>query len=258
MELKHKTNVTNRVASGPLVDLLLQLKVISVLLGRSQLMFNNTITVVLRLLLEDKDAKATAPVNGSADQLLPMLSQLVVLMEKLHGVLTLAHTIAHFHHQLSSLTHSAIHRTLELLPHQCGKNASVRVNMIAHPTVLSPTVLPNIQLLDSVLLQECTQILLSWPNVVLLTTIPVLAPLTQSANGILESNSVQINTLIFTPLLLAQHSLDKTSAIHQPLNLGNNLLHNASITKMLQAVDMPNVSGPMVENSFHQREISAK
>jgi hypothetical protein len=82
-------------------------------------------------------------------------------MEMLYGVLTLAHTLAQLLHQPSLLIHSAIHKTLELLPLQCGKNASVRNNLSAHPTALTPTELLNIQLLDSALLEECTQILLS-------------------------------------------------------------------------------------------------
>jgi hypothetical protein len=133
--------------------------------------------------------------NGIVDQPQLQLSQLAALMEMLYGVLTLAHTLAQLLHQLSSPIHSAIHRTSELLLLQCGKNASVRNNLSAHPTAPTPTELNNIQLLDSALLEECTQILLSWQSAVLLTTILVLVPLIQSANGTQESNSVQINTL---------------------------------------------------------------
>jgi hypothetical protein len=123
----------------------------------SLLMLKSTRLVVRHKLL--LLARVTA--NGSADQHLPLLSLLAVLMEKPNGVLTLAHTLAQLHHQLSSLIHSAIHRTLELLPLQCGKNASVRNNLSAQPTAPTPTELNNILKLDSALLEECIQILLS-------------------------------------------------------------------------------------------------
>jgi hypothetical protein len=140
--------------------------------------------------------------DGSADQQLLLLNQIVALMVMLNGVLTLAHILAQLHHLLSLLIHSAIHRTLELLLLQCGQNALVRNNLSVHPTAHSPTELLNIQQLDSALLEEYIQILLSWQSVVLLITILVLALPIQNANGTQEKFSEQMINLVLILLNL--------------------------------------------------------